>query len=645
MTGSFSVCCCFHEGRSINMASGIDKISLEEGNSVDVVADNIEQLKTLFPDVFTDGQIDFDTLRQLLGDISVLKEGEEKYGLNWHGKKLARQVALKPSSGTLLPCPEGSLEWSSAKNIFIEGDNLEVLKLLQKSYANKVKMIYIDPPYNTGKEFIYPDRYQENLETYLKYSRQVDGDGVKFSSNTETTGRMHTNWLSMMLPRLTLARHLLTTDGVIFISIDDNELENLKLICNEVFGEDNFVGTFIWKRRASSALADNNVSMDQDYVVCYQKGSLSGFLGIEKDFKNYKNPDNDPRGPWVLGDLTVGMTASMRPNQAYDLVNPCTGKVYSFNPNRVWAFIPDSMDKMISEGRVFFPDDTSKRPMQKRFKNELKSSHNPISTLIMDKVGLNTEATKQIQEVMGGNLFDYSKPTSLMKLLINQVCTNDGDIVLDFFAGSAATAHSVLEINSEKEMNLRYIMVQLPEIIEEKTEAYSAGYLTISELAMERIKRVSEGLQQKTPELDIGVKLFKLSTSCLSIWNPNKTDIEESLLSQQEYLVEGRSEQDILYELLLKRGVSLSVEVQEQKIMGRTIFNVGNGTLFACLDRCIKNEEIEHIGRHIVKWFDECESMSETHVFFRDSAFSDDVSKTNMVAFLEQSGITHVRSL
>jgi len=620
-------------------------VELEDGQSTDIISDNIERLKDIFPDAFTEGGVNFDTLRQLLGDAKVLDEGEEKYGLNWHGKKKARQISLTPSIGTLLPCPDESVDWDTTKNLFIEGDNLEVLKLLQKSYANKVKMIYIDPPYNTGKEFIYPDKFQENLDTYLRYTGQVDDEGIKFSSNTETTGRKHTNWLSMMMPRLRLAKNLLTSDGAIFVSIDDNELTNLRQICNDIFGEENFVGTFIWKRRASSAMADNNVSMDQDYVVCYQKGSLEGFVGIEKDFKNYKNPDNDPRGSWVLGDLTVGMTAAMRPNQAYDLVDPDTGDVYPFNPNRAWAFIPESMNKMIKEGRVSFPKDITKRPMQKRFMNELKGTHNPISTLIMDKVGLNTEATKTIQKVMGGNLFDYSKPTSLMKLLISQICREDGDIVLDFFAGSAATAHSVLGLNSERNLQLRYIMVQLPEKIEEKTEAYKAGFLTISELAMERIRRASANLFSKKSVMDLGFKLFRLSSSCISIWNPDKTDIEASLLSHEEHLIEGRTEQDVLYELLLKRGVDLSVPIETLEVEGKNIYSIGYGVLFACLDESITSEQVENISQGIIDWHTELAPSSDTHVFFRDSAFCDDVSKTNMAAILEQNGITHVRSL
>ncbi len=642
----------------------------QDGSSLDMVNENLDAVKAIFPEAFIEDGVDFEVLRQLLGDS--VYEGEEKYGLNWYGKKKARQIALMPSLGTLRPCPEESVDWDTTQNLFIEGDNLEVLKLLQKSYANKVKMIYIDPPYNTGKEFIYPDKFQDNLDTYLRYTGQKDDEGFKISSNTESSGRYHTNWLNMMYPRLKLARNLLNSDGAIFISIDDNELSNLRKICDDVFGEENFVGSFIWKRRASSAMSDNNVSADQDYVICFKKGQLEGFLGIEKDFKNYSNPDSDPRGPWVLGDLTVGMTASMRPNQAYDLINPETGDVYPFNPNRVWAFIPETMNKMIEEGGVFFPKDTSKRPMQKRFKNELKSTHNPLSTLLMDKVGLNTEATRTIQEVMGGNVFDYSKPVSLLKTLIPQLCTNEKDIVVDFFAGSCVTAHAVLDLNKEDGIKRKFIMVQLPEPCEEKSEAFKAGYKTIAEIGKERIRRVTKKLrlqidglglkeEKKQPllfkgdnqkseiknlkSLDLGFKVFKLDSSNIRAWNPDRNDLEQTLLDHMEHLVEGRSEEDVLYELLLKRGVDLTVPIEEKTITGKTVYSIGYGVLFACLDTAISREEVEDLAMGIIDWHKGLEPASNTQVVFRDSAFANDIAKTNMTAILEQHGIAHVRSL
>ncbi len=412
-----------------------------DGKSMDIVEQNIEQLKGLFPEVFSEGKIKFGQLQELLGNYVV--EDEDHYNFTWHGKRQAGRLAQTPSTGTLRPCKEESIDWDTTQNLFIEGDNLEVLKLLQKSYHRQVKMIYIDPPYNTGNDFVYADDFKDGVKNYLEMTGQLDSEGKKMGTNSSATGRYHTNWLNMMYPRLKLARNLLRDDGVIFISIDDNEQENLKKLCNDIFGEENFVATLMWKRRVSSAMADNNVSTDHEYVFCYQRGNLSGFLGKEKDFNNYKNPDNDPRGPWIADNLTVGMNASMRPNQAYDLVDPQTKNIFPYNPNRVWAYIPESMNKLIEEGRIIFPTNISKRPMLKRFKKELKSMYNPFSSIMISEVGLNTEATRQLQEILEGNIFDYSKPLSLLKTLLKQITSKD-EIVLDFFAGSGTTAHAVI---------------------------------------------------------------------------------------------------------------------------------------------------------------------------------------------------------
>ncbi len=629
-----------------------------DGRSVDVVAENIDKLKTLFPEVFTEGGIDFDALKETLGEY--IESREERYSFTWNGKSKARWLAQTPSTGTLRPCPEESVNWDTTQNLFIEGDNLEVLKLLQKSYYKKVKMIYIDPPYNTGNDFIYPDDFRDNIKNYLELTGQVDNEGRKISTNSETSGRYHTDWLNMIYPRLKLARNLLRDDGVIFISIDDNEVVNLRKICDEVFGEENFIGQLIWKRRASSAMADNNISTDHDYVICYQKGEFHGFVGKEKDFKNYSNPDNDPRGPWVLGDLTVGMTASMRPNQAYDLVNPKTGKVYPFNPNRVWSYIPESMDKMIAEQRVVFPEDVSKRPMQKRFQNELKSTYNPFSTLMLDDVGLNTEATRTIQELLGGNVFDYSKPVSLLKTLVTQICGND-DVVLDFFSGSCVTAHAVLELNKPDSDNRKFIMVQLPETCDEKSEAYKAGYKTIAEIGKERIRRViakittentgkeadlfSYSKESDLPssmiqKMDLGFKVFKLDSTNIKPWDVDFDNFERTLDDYITNIKNDRSEHDILYEILLKYGLELTLPIEERTIAGKTVFVIGYGALVICLADDITLETVEGIAS--LKKELQPEIM---RVVFKDTGFKGDVVKTNSVQILKLAGIEDVKSL
>ena len=402
----------------------------KDGESHDIVCDNLEALKTLFPEAFTEDEIDFDILRQLFGD--EVTESEEKYGLTWFGKKKARQIALTPSSGALRPCPEESLDWDTTQNLFVEGDNLEVLKLLQKSYAGKVKMIYIDPPFNTGKEFIYPDRFQDNLDTYLKYTRQKTDEGFKLSSNTESSGRFHTNWLNMMYPRLKLAKNLLSDEGVMFISIDDGELHNLRHLCDEIFGEENFVGLFVWKSRVSEdTRAKTGLSTDHEYIVCYRRNGGVALRGAEKDLDKFSNPDNDPRGPWRSADITGLATKDRRPNLHYDLIAPATGINYGCPP-KGWRFDPQSMGKRIEEGRILWPSSPEGRPRLKLFLEEMDSIYKNISSVITDISTSN--GTREVNRLLGDGIFDFPKPSALVELLIEQAAGTDG-IVLDFSQG------------------------------------------------------------------------------------------------------------------------------------------------------------------------------------------------------------------
>lgn len=633
--------------------SEIKKLDLRSMNITD---DKKNQLKQLLPEVFTENKIDFEKLKLTLG--GGIEVGKERYSMNWPGKADCFKIIQSPSIGTLKTCREESVNFDTTENLFIEGDNLEVLKLLQKSYYGKVKMIYIDPPYNTGKDFIYPDDYKENLTTYLQYTGQVDAEGKRFSTNTDTEGRFHSKWLNMMYPRLFLAKNLLRDDGVIFVSIDDNEVDNLRKVCNEIFGEENFVGQLIWKRRASSAMADNNLSADHDYVVCYQKGDLEGFVGYEKDFKNYDNPDNDQRGPWVLGDLTVGMTASMRPNQAYDLVDPKTGNTYPFNPNRVWAYIPESMNKLIEEGRIFFPEDISKRPMLKRFKDELKSTHNPISTLILDQVGLNTEATRTIQEIMGGNVFEYSKPVSLLRTLILQLFKGKNEIVIDFFAGSCVTAHAILDLNKKDVKNRKFIMVQLPEPCEKNSEAFKAGYKTIADIGKERIRRVIKNIQEEQTarakedegrlpgmrnnitELDLGFKVFKLNKSNFKIWNSENVSADKKSLERQlelhiDHIDPQSSQEDILYEILLKAGFELTTRIEKIELFKKTVYSIEDGAMFICLEKELTKDVIKAMA-----------DKSPSRVICLDEGFiGNDQLKTNAVQIMKSKGVDDFRTV
>ena len=677
------------------------KAQSEEGKSADIVSENIERLKELFPEAFSEGGVNFDVLRQLLGDARVLDEGEEKYGLNWHGKKKARQIALTPSMGTLLPCPEESVDWDTTKNLFIEGDNLEVLKLLQKSYANKVKMIYIDPPYNTGKEFIYPDKFQENLDTYLKYTGQVDDEGIKFSSNTETTGRKHTNWLSMMYPRLKVAKTLLADDGVIFVSIDDHELVSLEFLLNEIFGEENGFVPFIWS--LPRGINAGHVSRAHEYIIGYAKKkellALFNKLGdteysIDRcnkkiDRRHPASPIAFPPGIRYEGEDKIfsgEIAGSEKIEIEGEMVFKCGKLAKEVTLHAGWT-MKNMIVNWLHGKKVV--DAKGQEIVEFFFKKngKLYSKKKPLfesPKSILSDVPDTQIARKEIEELLGSqDIFSYPKPSGLIKRLID-LTTVDGDLVMDFFAGSCSSIQGVIDSNASENINRRFIAVQLPEKLDKSDVDQQASIEfcreegvpeNISEIAKLRIKKVIERLRESMPKsklgnVDLGFKVFKLSNSNIKTWNPDYSDLEKSLLSHQEHLIEGRTEQDVLYELLLKRGVDLAVPIESREVRPQntrdtqennhkatkdlsvfsvssvvTIYSVGYGVLFACLDDSIKKEQVEEIGQAIVEWHRELAPSSDTHVFFRDSAFSDDVSKTNMAAILEQNGITHVRSL
>lgn len=598
--------------------------------SPDLVNENVEKLAALFPNCVTESAngkaIDFDLLKQELSH-AVVEGNKERYRLEWPGKREAIVTANLPTTKTLRPVREDSVDFDNTENLYIEGDNLEVLKLLQESYLGKIKMIYIDPPYNTGKDFVYRDNFAQDSEEYKDDSGQKDEYNRRLVVNPETAGRYHSDWLSMMYPRLKLARNLLTFDGVIFISIDDNELANLRKLCDEVFGEINLVCQFIWKRRASSALADNNVSTDHEYVLAYQKGELKDFKGIEKDFKSYSNPDNDPRGPWVLGDLTVGMNSTMRPNQAYDLIDPYSGKKYPYNPNRVWAYIPESMNKLISEKRVFFPDDETKRPMLKRFQNELSSNFNPLSSILIDRVGLNTEATKVIQETMGSNIFEYSKPMSLIKTLISQVAVEHGDIVLDFFAGSSTIAHSVFDQSTEDKILRKFICIQLPEKTDENSAAFKAGYKNICEIGKERIRRAAKKIKEETgANIDYGFRVYRLADSNMQeVYYKPKEYKQEILDLFADNVKPDRTADDLLAQVMLDWGLPLSLKIEQAQIAGKQVFKVAQNSLYACFDRGIDEAFAKEIAKD-----------KPLRIVFRDAGFKDDTAKSNVRQLLRQ---------
>jgi len=469
--------------------------------SMDMSEKNRATLKNLFPGVFVETRnekgelvesIDFEKLKAELSTFSdVFEKRRERYGMDWPGKKDCMKLIQQPSVATLKPDRGESVNFDDTENLFIEGDNLEVLKLLQKSYYGKIKMIYIDPPYNTGKEFIYPDKYSETLETYLAYAGLVDDKGKKFATNTPNEGRFHTKWLNMMYPRLYLGRNMLRDDGVIFISIDDNEMNNLQNLCDEIFGEENRFGVFHWRRRQrADSRNQNNVSPDHEYLVAYSKTEVAALTGSKIDTSKYKNPDDDPRGPWASIDLSGLATKEQRPNLHYDITDPKTGISYPPNPSRGWSKSKEVVERMIAEKSILFPKSKSGRPREKKFLNELKSTVTGFSTCLDSKVvGYTTNGTREVTKLLKGKYFDFPKPSSLIRIVTEQL-TSKQDIILDFFSGSCTSAHAVLDLNKEDDSNRRFIMVQLPEPCDEKSDAFKAGYKNIADIGKERIRRV-----------------------------------------------------------------------------------------------------------------------------------------------------------
>ena len=633
----------------------MDPITADDplAQSADIVAENIERLQELFPEAFTEGQIDFDVLKQLLG--GAVDEREEKYGLNWHGKRRARQLALTPSTGTLRPCPEESVDWDTTQNLMIEGDNLEVLKLLQKSYAGKVKLIYIDPPYNTGHDFVYPDDFQDNIRNYQMLTGQVDSDGRKMSSNTETSGRFHTDWLNMMYPRLCLARSLLADNGVIFISIDDGECDRLRLVCEDIFGGENFLGTVTWQKKYAPANDTIDFSASHDYVLVFAKRRPQNSTGrtvalLEREARTdemddaYQNKDDDPRGPWKSGDYTCNKSAEERPNLFYPITNPNTGEEVWPKRTRVWGYGPEQHAENVRDKRVWWGENgTNRVPAYKRFLSEVQGT---VAQTIWtwDEVGHTDEAKKELLRLFdeSGRAFETPKPTRLIRRMIRLAASGDDNpIVLDFFAGSGTTAHALWAQFVEDQIDRRLILVQLPH------PTGRDDLPTISDLTKERLRRTGQAVKEENPLFagDVGFRVFKLDASNIRVWEPDAGDLDGTLDKYLDHIRDDRSEQDVLYELLLKLGLDLCTPIEQQTIAGKTVHSIGAGTLIACLATKITRDDVEELAQGIITWHTEQAPSGETTVVFRDSAFADDVAKTNLTAILQQHGLANVRSL
>lgn len=633
----------------------MNKLSPEmpELQSMNITADNITKLKSLFPEAFNEDSVDFEVLKQLLGEN--VDDKEERYGLNWHGKRRARQLALTPSRGTLRPCKDESVDWDNTKNLMIEGDNLEVLKLLQKSYAGKVKLIYIDPPYNTGKDFVYPDNFQDNMKNYLEITGQTE-DGVRISSNAETSGRYHTDWLNMMYPRIKLARNLLKEDGFIFLSIDDNEVNNLKLMCDDIFGQENFVANVIWQKKYSTKADSKNFSESHDYILCYKKSDQSKILGLPRSKQQestYKNLDNDPRGVWASDNL---LRTEVRDYAVFGITSP-SGMEHYPPAGSSWRFNKDKIEELISDNRIWFGEDGNNKPRLKRFRSEVRDTIPPQTLWGFEHVGHTDEGTKQLAELFDSTRspFPNPKPVRLLQRIV-QIATKENDIIMDFFAGSGTTGQAVYELNETDKQDRKFILVQLPETLSKSNkEDLSAIYfceeldkpLYLSELTKERLRRAGNKVKAINPDWngDAGFRVFKLDTSNIRPWEASAETLSQQLDAYVSPILEGRSEEDLLAELMLKRGIDLCVNVETRQFDGLTVSCVDGGKLFTCFTSQIPASCVEVLTKGIIDWHKSLKAGKDTVCYFLDDAFENNVAKTNLCAILEQHGLTNLHSL
>ncbi len=594
----------------------MDKMKMETENKT---LENLAKLKEMFPEVITESKdengeivaaVDAKKLEQLLSTKVI--EGDECYDFTWVGKKQAMVEACKPIRKTLRPCLEESVDWENTQNLYIEGDNLDVLKLLQESYLNKVKMIYIDPPYNTGNDsFIYPDDYSTNKELYDEEVGAIDESGYRMFKNTETNGRFHSSWCSMMYPRLKLARNLLSEDGVIFISIDDNEVDNLRKMCDEIFGESNFIAQCVRKRRDSQANLSKNISPIHEYIAIYGKGSddVLNKVPAKIDETEYKNPDNDTRGPYKT------MPCTNKGGSVYSVQTP-TGKTITDE----WRFKKDTYDKLFTENRIVFPRGGDGKPRYKLFLSE-KIEQGVLANTWLDDLSSNQEATREIKELFDDLLFETPKPVGLLKFCIT-LAANKNSIILDFFSGSATTAHAVMQLNAEDGGNRKFIMVQLPEICDEKSEAYKAGYKNICEIGKERIRRAGKKIVEETgkKDLDIGFRVLKLDSSNMKDVYYAPADYKQTMLEKMTSNIEdGRTAEDLLYACMLEWGLELSLPHKVQKIAAFDVHIVNNGDLVACFDDKVSEEAIKQIAE-----------MKPLRAVFRDSSFATDAARVNV---------------
>ena len=611
----------------------MDKMRME---SIDMTAQNIEKIGALFPNCITetkdaDGKpkkaINFDLLRQMLsGDVI---EGDEAYEFTWVGKKAAIVEANKPIRKTLRPCKEESVNWDSTENLYIEGDNLEVLKLLQESYLGKVKMIYIDPPYNTGSDFIYRDDFKQSAADYEEDSGVYDEDGNRMFKNTDTNGRFHSDWCSMIYSRLMLARNLLSKDGIIFISIDDNEQENLKKCCSEVFGGQNFVAQLVWERAYAPKNDAKFISNSHDYVLMYAKNITQFVIGrlprTAEANARYQNPDNDPRGVWKPSDMSVKTyTASCD----YPITAP-SGRVIEPPAGRCWSLSKNAFLERLQDNRIYFGADGNSVPCIKRFLTELKyDGMAPTSIMFYKDVGHSQEGAKEVTNIMDAGVFDGPKPVRLLIRLLTLANLKDDSVVLDFFSGSGTTAHALMQYNAENSKHCKFVAVQLPEETDTNGTAYKAGYSNICEIGKERIRRAAKKIAEEHPDakFDGGFRVLKLDDTNMKDVYYAPADYEQNVLDLLESNIkEDRTDLDLLFGCLLEWGLPLSLPYQSENIEGCTVHNYNDGDLIACFDENIPDSVIKTIAKR-----------QPLRAVFRDSSFASSPAKINVTQIFKE---------
>lgn len=606
----------------------MDKMRMQTVNKAD---ENYKKLAELFPNAVTEtidkttGEvvraIDKDVLMQEI-NTKVVEENEERYQFTWPDKKKSVLLANAPINKTLRPCREESVDFDHTENLYIEGDNLEVLKLLQETYLGKIKMIYIDPPYNTGNDFIYEDDFAQSTEEYLDNSGQFDEEGNRLVKNLDSNGRFHTDWLNMLYPRLKLAKDLLSDDGVIFISIDDNEQENLKKCCDEIFGSQNFVAQLVWERAFSPKNDARFVSNSHDYVLMYAKIIDKFVIGrlprTEEANARYKNPDNDPRGPWMSSDISVKTY-----NQACDYpITAPSGRVIEPPAGRCWRLSKKAFLERLQDNRIWFGPEGNGVPRIKRFLSDLKyTGMAPTSIMFYKEVGHSQEGAQEVSKLLDGGFFNGPKPQRLIQRLITLANLKDDSIIVDFFSGSASTAHAVMQLNAEDGGKRKFIMVQLPEKTDEKSEVYKAGYKNICEIGKERIRRAANKIAEENPEVEFdgGFRVLKCDSSNMKDVYYQSSEYEPSLFSSlEDNIKEDRTPEDLLFQVMLDLGVLLSSKIEETTIAGKKVFNVEDNYLIACFDDDVTDEVITEIAKQQPYYF-----------VMRDSSMASDSVATN----------------